>query len=300
MKPRYSIKTAAQISGLSPSVLRAWESRYSAISPERSSGNQRLYSDSDIERLELLARCVRSGHSISRIAGSGNEDLEELLEERGPENALPAPRGDNFVGPALDAVARLDGGGLEDILDRAVIDLGILPAIDRVIVPLMDEIGRGWYVGRWRVGQEHMTTSVLRTFLGDHLRAKVPAESAPEALAAAPAGQEHELGALSAALAAASAGYRVIYLGGDIPAEELVYAVERSRASLLLLSVVFPGTSTNKVRREIATLRRNLPEGTRLVLGGPSARQFLEDTDSPPPRGAQELYEFLSDIISSA
>lgn len=302
MKPRYSIKTAAQITGLSPSVLRAWENRYSAVAPERTEGNQRLYSDSDIERLALLARCVRSGHPISRVAGLDNDALKNLLLHRRPEGSVPVRGGDEYVKTALEAAAAPEAGALADVLSRAVIDLGILSAIDQVIVPMMDEIGRGWYVGRWRIGEEHAASSVIRTFLGTQLRSIEPAEPASVALVATPSGQEHELGALSIALAAASAGYRVLYLGPGIPAEEIVHMTEKSGASLVLMSVVFPGSSTVKVRREIETVRRYLPGGSRLILGGPSAAQFLEDTHPVPPRGALEFYELLTspEFISSA
>jgi DNA-binding transcriptional MerR regulator len=66
--PRYPVRLVALRTGLTPHVLRAWERRYAVVSPSRSSGGQRLYSDLDIERLRRLRRLTARGHAISRIA----------------------------------------------------------------------------------------------------------------------------------------------------------------------------------------------------------------------------------------
>ena len=66
--PEYSIKVVARRTGLSPHVIRAWERRYGAVEPERSATGRRLYSDTEIERLQALERATRAGHSIGQIA----------------------------------------------------------------------------------------------------------------------------------------------------------------------------------------------------------------------------------------
>ncbi|PKL92294.1 MAG: transcriptional regulator, partial [Gemmatimonadetes bacterium HGW-Gemmatimonadetes-1] len=58
----------AERTGLSRDVLRAWERRYGAVSPARSDGGQRLYSDEDIERFRLLAAATQHGRTISLVA----------------------------------------------------------------------------------------------------------------------------------------------------------------------------------------------------------------------------------------
>ena len=58
MPSSFSIHTAAERTGLSPHVIRAWERRYRAIEPERSAGKHRLYSEAEIQRLAMLSRAV--------------------------------------------------------------------------------------------------------------------------------------------------------------------------------------------------------------------------------------------------
>ena len=63
----HPMRVVSQRTGLSPDVLRAWEKRYGVVLPQRTDGGQRLYSDSDLARLSLLARAIAGGRSLSLI-----------------------------------------------------------------------------------------------------------------------------------------------------------------------------------------------------------------------------------------
>jgi MerR family transcriptional regulator/heat shock protein HspR len=52
-RPRYMISIAAELVGMHPQTLRIYESK-GLIRPQRTAGNTRLYSESDIERLKLI------------------------------------------------------------------------------------------------------------------------------------------------------------------------------------------------------------------------------------------------------
>lgn len=57
-RPLYMISVAAQLAGVHPQTLRIYE-RKLLVSPQRSSGNTRLYSDADIERLRLIQQLTQ-------------------------------------------------------------------------------------------------------------------------------------------------------------------------------------------------------------------------------------------------
>jgi methanogenic corrinoid protein MtbC1 len=93
------------------------------------------------------------------------------------------------------------------------------------------------------------------------LRFPSPQPGAPRVLAATPAGHHHEFGALAGALLAAGRGLEAIYLGADIPEEDLMIAVERSGADLLVLSVVLAGptdAATERLARSIERLNQKV------------------------------------------
>jgi MerR family transcriptional regulator/heat shock protein HspR len=54
-RPRYMISVAADLVGMHPQTLRIYENK-GLIRPQRTSGNTRLYSESDLERLRLIQR----------------------------------------------------------------------------------------------------------------------------------------------------------------------------------------------------------------------------------------------------
>ncbi len=54
-RPRYMISIAAELVGMHPQTLRIYESK-GLVRPKRTSGNTRLYSDADLERLRLVQR----------------------------------------------------------------------------------------------------------------------------------------------------------------------------------------------------------------------------------------------------
>jgi MerR family transcriptional regulator/heat shock protein HspR len=54
-QPRYMISVAAEIVGMHPQTLRMYEQK-GLVSPQRTPGNTRLYSEADLERLRLIQR----------------------------------------------------------------------------------------------------------------------------------------------------------------------------------------------------------------------------------------------------
>jgi MerR family transcriptional regulator, heat shock protein HspR len=54
-RPRYMISVAAELVGMHPQTLRIYESK-GLVTPQRTAGNTRLYSEADLERLRLINR----------------------------------------------------------------------------------------------------------------------------------------------------------------------------------------------------------------------------------------------------
>jgi len=81
----YRIGAVVQHTGLPASTIRTWERRYAAVHPQRSSGGGRLYSEDDVERLQLLKALVQRRDAIGRIADLSNEALlARLRKSTGP------------------------------------------------------------------------------------------------------------------------------------------------------------------------------------------------------------------------
>jgi len=82
-KPLYMISVAAELTGMHPQTLRVYESK-GLVNPKRSGGNTRLYSQSDIERLELINQLTDEGINLAGVVRM--LDMKERAEEREREN----------------------------------------------------------------------------------------------------------------------------------------------------------------------------------------------------------------------
>lgn len=285
--PRHPIRVVTRRTGLSPSVLRAWERRYGAVTPGRSEGGQRLYSDADVKRLTLLVRATEAGRSIGQVAALGDAELDALVREDAeiapPPSMMPRSvgggGGEDVVQAAMAAVDGMDAARLEKVLMRAALVLEPEALVDGVIVPVLSNIGMRWSHGRLGPANEHLASGVIRKFLDWLISAiEVPGD-APILLCATPRGQRHELGALLGGVVGAGAGWRCVFLGPDLPAEEIAKAAHRVGARAVALSALHP-LEDPELPRELSTLATLLPPGTRLLAGGPAVQEVHDDVEA--------------------
>jgi len=73
------ISVAAELAGMHPQTLRVYESK-GLVTPKRSGGNTRLYSQADIEQLELISQLTNEGINLAGVLRI--LDLENRLVER--------------------------------------------------------------------------------------------------------------------------------------------------------------------------------------------------------------------------
>ena len=288
---RYPVRLVALRTGLSPHLLRAWERRYGVVTPSRSDGGQRLYSDVDIERLSRLRRLVEGGHAIGRIASLPVEALTRLEEET--DSAAAKDIGDSnrledeararsiqeFTDAAMRAVRALDASALQDVLERAAMTLGVTDFLETGAATTLEDIGHGWTERSVSVAQEHMATAVFRRVLGWLLEMYQTRGPAHRLVVATPPGERHELGALMAAVSAAAEGWSITYLGPDLPVEELQGAIGQTRAEAVALSIVHPGDERG-VLSALREIQAGLPPRVALLLGGAGAQSFQDELEA--------------------
>jgi DNA-binding transcriptional MerR regulator/methylmalonyl-CoA mutase cobalamin-binding subunit len=279
-----SIKTVSRRTGLTSHVIRAWERRYQAIEPERSEGRHRKYTERDVERLNLLTQAVRTGQLISRVARMSNEELRSILEnaipdtQKGLHSEAPpesAPVIESAWHQTLEAIRNLDPHRFDSALQTALISLGDQGVLRRLIAPMARTVGFLWKTGRMTAAQEHFFTASARAFIWNLTRQYIVDEAAPRIVVATPAGQLHELGAVIAAAAAANAGWRVSFIGANLPAFELAGAVQTVGAQAILLSIVYPEDDP-KLPQELRSLRKALSPRVGIIIGGRAAPAYLE------------------------
>ncbi len=283
---QYLIRTVSKRSGVKSDLVRAWERRYQAVTPTRTSGGHRVYTDQDIARLKLLNQATSNGHSIGQIAQLSLDDLKHLLKDEtsstnqslssSPISLNPGDKrhlAEDYSDKCYAAVLAFDAQLLESHFENAIVELGSEAFIEHLLSPLLTKIGERWKTGELRPVHEHMTSSVIRS-LTYILRNNNPCpENAPRMIVSTPIGQLHELGALLAAIMAELCGWQVTYLGANLAAEEIAAAVKYTNACALTLSISF-ATDDHVVAKELRRLKKLVGNHVSLIVGGRAAGHF--------------------------
>ena len=81
-RPLYMISVAAELAGVHPQTLRIYEQK-GLVSPQRTRGNTRMYSQADIERLQLINELTDEGINLAGVIRI--LDLKGRLDERDDE-----------------------------------------------------------------------------------------------------------------------------------------------------------------------------------------------------------------------
>lgn len=301
--PKHPIGVVAQRTGLTQDVIRVWERRYGAVQPGRGPGGHRLYADRDIQRLQLLEAATRGGRNISHVAPLTLEELSALVEQdaaalRVREPSPPDEQADHFVRFALELTRALDAPQLDETLRRAEAILGVTAFLEHVAVPVLRRVGDDWHAGKLTAAHEHLASAVVHDIVADTMRTLAPGNGAARLVVATPAGERHVIGALLAAVAAGVEGWSVIYLGADLPADDIAGAARSGGAQAVALSIVYLD-DRERVIDELRQLRARLPADVLIIAGGAGARALEKPLASAGVRVLGTLGDLTAELRRS-
>jgi MerR family transcriptional regulator, light-induced transcriptional regulator len=252
---RFRIGELSRRSGVTPDLLRAWERRYGLLSPSRSAGGLRLYSEEDLLRVRAMQQHLAAGLAAAEAAAVATS--QQAIEP--PANATQTRA---QLGEALLA---FDEPRAHAALDALISRFSLDTILADVIVPYLHDLGEQWERGEISVAQEHFASSLLRgRLLG--LGRGWGQGNGPTALLACAPGEQHDLGLIAFGLALRARGWRILYLGADTPLESLAEAARSSRPDCVVISAVSPG-SLNANRESLIELARDY----RIAVGGTAA-----------------------------
>ena len=255
---------------LKPATLRAWERRFGVPSPQRAANGYRLYSQSDIailrQLVDRLDRGARIGHAVLGLNASAAAPTLEL---------------DGLRLRLAEALLRLDERQATIILREALALHPVETVLTQVIEPMLVWIGDTWRAGQISIGVEHFASGLFVRQLVALLLAAPDPWRPGRLLAACLPGEQHEIGLLELTVALRRRGWDVIYLGANLPYDDLESAVAVQRPSVVLLSATSPlDTRQLAVLSEVA--RRLTSPQTGVVLGGLAVRGRQADLNPTP------------------
>ena len=247
--------------GVAVPTLRAWERRYGLLEPARTDGGHRLYSETDVERVRAMSRLLNDGWSAAAAAREVLRTPATVTPLRPVETSGPVTAAERLIGRLRAAIDAFDSQAADGAVDDVFARLEVPRALDEVLLPVLRSVGDGWQEDPRVIAREHFASNTLRPRL-QRLLGTAPRGATRSCLAAAPDGEDHDLGLLAAAAVAADAGWRVHYLGARMPTPALERSVAELRPDVVLIG---------SLNRERATAFLDTPPAIRdtpIVLGG--------------------------------
>ncbi|WP_325005056.1 MerR family transcriptional regulator [Intrasporangium sp.] len=281
----YTIKRAAELTGLSVATLRAWERRYGIVAPRRTDAGYRLYDAAAVQALSVMNSLVLAGWSARQAAEETRRRLAGPAPASGPAEGASggidaAPAAGPADGPVevhalVAAAARLDAVAVAEVLDDAFSRASFERVVDDWLLDSLIAVGEAWEVGDVGVAGEHLVSYAVSRRLSAAYEAAAHGGRGPRVVVGLPPGARHELGLLAFATAARRQGLSTAYLGADVPAEDWPDAVATQRAGCVVLAV--PSVrDVRGLRSVVASLRQRLPQVTIAVGGGQQDRAPAE------------------------
>ncbi|WP_333570742.1 cobalamin B12-binding domain-containing protein [Thermodesulfobacterium commune] len=137
-----------------------------------------------------------------------------------------------------------------------------------IIQPALYDVGNLWEQGKISVAEEHLATSIVGRIIANlYLLFSKTQKSKLKAIVTATPNEFHELGCRMVADFLEMDGWDVLYLGANVPEEELINIVKKTKPKLLAISVTMPFNIT-KAQRIIESLKTLGDHVPKIMVGG--------------------------------
>ncbi len=228
----FPMRTVSSITGVNAVTLRAWERRYGLIRPIRTPKGHRIYSQKDIELINQIVRLLDRGISIGQVSHSLKARFAEHAEDRQQEYSPWLA----YQEHAIDAILRFDENQLDTLYNQALALYPIDIVTERLLVPVLVTLGKRWESTEGSISEEHFFGAFMRNKLGARFHHRNKKTGGKKLLVCCLPGEHHEVGIMLFSLAAHDHGYRIVYLGPNMPLRELALTARHAGCDAIVLS----------------------------------------------------------------
>jgi methanogenic corrinoid protein MtbC1 len=211
-----------------------------------------------------MATLVAAGVPASEAAGA-------VRTETDPAPA-PAPPAQNPLAEQLVAAALShDEDKVVDLMRGASTTLGWAEAVDAVYFPCLREIGGMWRDNQVPSATEHFVTEIVRREIYHAIANSGPVPPGPSVVLACPQDERHDVGLLALSLILRQQGVRVLYLGPDVPATELVDILRADSAVAACIVATTEPSLASAARAARTVIESRLK--VAVFVGGPAVTE---------------------------
>jgi DNA-binding transcriptional MerR regulator len=278
-----SIGAVTRQTGIGASTLRKWELRYGFPVPVRSETGRRMFQESDVQRIHMVARALAQGQRASHAI----ESVLKAVQQPGVTDQ--ADKSTDKLGKELARSIKLLQSDklflLQEHVEGALSRMGMVAFVEDFALPLVNEVGAQWQAGLLPIFREHVFSSHLSSLVAKHTKAldqkrlqRGQSKEARPVLLALPAGEHHRLALILFNALLCEVGLPTVVLQSGLPASEIADAAKAYRSEFVALSC--SAASPKKLlHNELSVLRRLLPASVELWVGGAGALQLPSGID---------------------
>lgn len=238
----FTIKDLENLSGIKAHTLRIWEQRYNFLKPSRTFTNIRYYSNDELKKVLNIALLNKYGFKISHIDKMDDAEMNEKILSL---NQMEAQQ-ERIVNDLIKNMVDLDMNSFENTLDRFVLVKGIERAITQIIFPYLEKIGILWMTNHINPAQEHLVSNIIRQKLIVGIEGvSTTLKLNKTVLLFLPEAEYHELGLLFMYYLLKKRGATVIYLGTNVPLNDVAYVVNLKKPDYLYCHLTTVGQNFN-------------------------------------------------------
>ena len=289
----FTIKDLENLTGIKAHTIRIWEQRYNFLKPQRTDTNIRYYSNNELKKILNIALLNRYGFKISHIGKMSDDDIHvKILGINNTE-----AQQERVINELIQKMIDLELVSFELVIDEHIRVKGIEKTIHKIIFPFMERIGVLWVTGHINPAQEHLVSNIIRQKLIVGTQAisnLIPTKKT--ALLFLPEGEFHELGLLFIQYLLKNRGIGVLYLGTNIPLEDVDYVVKHKAPDFIYTHLTSVSNLFNFDRFIMQSQKRfsSIP----LIISGRLASIY--DKSIPPnvhfKKSLQEVTAFVTEL----
>ncbi|NIK11467.1 MerR family transcriptional regulator [Alkalibacillus almallahensis] len=261
----YSIKKVAELTGIQTVTIRAWENRYHIVSPSRSEGGHRIYSDEDVQLLKWLKyKTEFEKYKISDAVRLWEEQDGEITPVYNTQNSQYS----DTIYKLYNHLTQFNTKEANDTINLAFSQYDYEDVLHHIFVPILHRIGDEWEKGALSVAQEHFASEFIMQRCTEFLRILPIDHSLPKALAFTPEHELHHIGLLMFSLFLRKQGMEVLYLGANTPLDHVTHVLESNDIKLIVTSLTYPDDEQlSKLKEGLEEFIHHDPE-LEIAIGG--------------------------------
>lgn len=261
----YSIKDLEQLSGIKAHTIRIWEKRYELIRPNRTKTNIRFYTDDDLRFLLNVGLLNRNGIKISKIAKMSDQEISEQVADISKFNTEHVTQLDALTLSMIE----MDEYKFTHIISTNIKQTGLEQTMLEVINPFLNKLPSLWLAGSIQPAQVHFITYLIRQKIIiaiDQQPLCSHEKDTQTFLLYLPEGEIQELVLLFVHYLLKIRGKKAIYLGQNIPIDELSTAYKIHQPEFIY-TILSPSFNKIPISTYINHLSTGFPESQILLSG---------------------------------